>query len=120
MAIIYTLVNFGQKDFIKMNHMIKHIVFWRFYEKADGRSKAENLLIAKKMIEDMQGKIPGLLKVEAGINFSSSPRSCDLALYSEIATTDDLEIYRDHPEHQKVKDFLSLVRDDVWAVDYEI
>ena len=100
--------------------MIKHIVFWKFHDEAAGRTKEENLQIAKNMIEDMQGKIPGLKKVEAGINFSQSPNAFDLALYSEIESKEALEVYRDHPEHQKVKDFLADVRYEVKAVDYEI
>jgi hypothetical protein len=100
--------------------MVKHIVFWRFHDEADGRAKEENLQIAKKMIEGMQGKIPGLIKVEAGINFSQSPNAYDLALYSEIESPKALEVYRVHPEHAKVKDFLADVRYEVGAVDYEV
>jgi hypothetical protein len=100
--------------------MIKHIVFWKFHEEAAGRTKEENLQLAKKMIEDMHGKIPGLIKVEAGINFGQSPNAFDLALYSEIESQEALEVYRDHPEHVKVKEFLAEVRYEVKAVDYEV
>jgi len=100
--------------------MIKHIVFWRFHDEAGGRTKKENLEIAKELIEDMRGKIPGLIHVETGINFNPGERGSDLALYSELETREDLEVYRDHPAHQKVKGFLSEVRYEVRAVDYEV
>jgi hypothetical protein len=100
--------------------MIKHIVFWKFHERAAGCSKDENLETARRMIEGMEGKIPGLKHIEAGINKKPGERGSDLALYSEFDSLEDLQIYQDHPEHQKVKEFLSEVRYEVRAVDYEI
>lgn len=100
--------------------MVKHIVFWRFHDEAGGHTKKENLVIAKRFIEGMRGKIPGLIHLEAGINFNPEGRGSDLALYSEFGSREDLQIYQDHPEHMKVKDFLSEVRYEVRVVDYEV
>ncbi|MFH0992345.1 MAG: Dabb family protein [bacterium] len=100
--------------------MTKHIVFWKFKDTADGHTKEENLQEAKRLLEGMQGKIPGLLKTEVGINVNSTPQALDLALYSEFDSMNTLQIYQDHPEHVKVKEFLQKVRTDRWVVDYEV
>jgi hypothetical protein len=68
----------------------------------------------------MRGKIPGLKHIEAGINFSASETAYDLLLYAELGSRGDLEIYRNHPVHQPVKDFIGGVRSDGGVVDYEV
>ncbi|HTY07618.1 MAG TPA: Dabb family protein [Candidatus Edwardsbacteria bacterium] len=99
--------------------MVKHIVLWTFKPQADGRSKQENLAIAKQKLEAMNGKIPGLKHLEVGINYNQRQGAWDLALYSEHGTREDLEVYQNHPEHKKVVEYLGLVRDQRAVVDYE-
>jgi hypothetical protein len=57
--------------------MIKHIVMWKLHETANGNTKSVNAQLIKEKIESLRGKIPGLLKVEVGLNYKSS----DHALY---------------------------------------
>jgi hypothetical protein len=100
--------------------MIKHIVFWKFHDTAAGRTKEENLELAKHMMEGMVGKVPGIVKLEVGLHKDPAEHNGDLALYSEFNSWKDLDVYRVHPEHEKVKDFLADVRYEVRAVDYEV
>jgi hypothetical protein len=100
--------------------MIKHIVLWTLKETAEGRSKQENLVLAKQKLEAMAGKIPGLTHLEIGINYNQREGSWDLALYSELESKQALEGYQTHPEHLKVIEYLRTVRDQRAVVDYVI
>ena len=99
--------------------MVKHIVLWTFKENAAGQGKQENLTAAKEKLEAMNGKIPGMTHLEAGINFQTREGAWDLALYSEFESRQALEGYQSHPAHLKVIEFLRTVRDQRAVADYE-
>ncbi len=99
--------------------MVKHIVIWKLKEHAEGGSKSENALKAKKLLEGLTGKIPGLRLLEVGIDFAHTDSSADLVLYSEFDSKESLEQYRNHPEHLRVADFVSRIRSERQTVDYE-
>jgi hypothetical protein len=100
--------------------MIKHIVLWRLKEFAEGSIKQGNILKVKEMLEDMRGKIPGMLKLEVGLNSESSDSASDISLYTEFESRAALDAYQIHPVHMKVKEFLPLVRSERRVVDYEV
>lgn len=100
--------------------MIKHIVMWRLKESADGRDKRPNALIIKEKLESMRGKIPGMLRVEVGLDFGAVPDSSDVVLYAEFESKEALEGYQAHPEHVAFKDFIKDVRFERRVVDYEV
>lgn len=100
--------------------MIRHIVLWTFHKQADGRSQIENLQIAKRMLLDMKGQIPGIISIDCGINFNGSEAAWDLALFTEFETMEDLDVYQDHPAHLKVKEFMAKVRDKRAVADWNI
>jgi len=100
--------------------MIRHIVIWRFEERADGRDKAENLRLAGDLLRGMAGRVDGLLNLEAGINEPPSGEASDLALVAEFSGWPALRAYTDHPVHQEVVRFLRKVRTERRVVDYEI
>jgi len=100
--------------------MIKHIVLWKLKDYAEGASKKENALKVKKVLEDMVGKIPGIITLEVGLNFETSDAASDIALYSEFESREALDAYQIHPIHVKVKDFISSVRTERRVADYEI
>jgi hypothetical protein len=97
--------------------MIKHIVFWNIKEDLDIEGVFEEMKIR---VEDMNGKIPGLLKVELGRDFNGSEPSYQVALYSELENREALSTYQDHPLHQLVKEFIGAVTSARAVVDYEI
>ena len=99
--------------------MIKHIVLWKLKEEAEGRSKLENALLLKGELESMTGQIKEIRKLEVGINFNTGEDAYDLALFSEFATKQDLEIYQNHSEHQRVVAILRRLRDTRAVVDFE-
>ncbi|MEI6437835.1 MAG: Dabb family protein [Candidatus Omnitrophota bacterium] len=100
--------------------MIKHIVMWKLKETAHGKSRLENAKVIKDMLESLQGKVPGLLKIEAGIDFSGTEQSADVVLYSEFTTREALEEYQTHAAHEAVKIYLMGARSERRIADYEV
>lgn len=100
--------------------MVKHIVFWKLKESAGGRSAKDNALEMKSRLEALNGVIPGLIKLEVGVDFSRSRESADVALYSEFPDRAALEAYVSHPEHVAIGDFVGSLRSERIVVDYEV
>ncbi|SIP88696.1 Stress responsive A/B Barrel Domain [Alkalispirochaeta americana] len=98
--------------------MVKHLVFWKLKPRAAGRRAAENAREIQKRIEALQGRIPGLLRIEAGVDTSRTGASADLALYSEFSDQAALEAYQIHPEHQAVVAFIGELVESRQVVDY--
>ena len=99
--------------------MVKHIVLWRLKPEAHGRTAAENARAIKEKLEALRGRIPGLLAIEVGLDFSRTGDSCDLALYSEFESRAALDAYQAHPEHKAVMPFILEARRARHLVDYE-
>lgn len=100
--------------------MLKHIVAWRLKENAHGNSKRENAALIRQKLEALDGKIPGLLKIEVGINFTEDQDASDVVLYSEFGAKEDLLRYQKHPEHLAVVPFIKEACCERRVADYEI
>ncbi|MDZ4669140.1 MAG: Dabb family protein [bacterium] len=98
--------------------MIKHIVFWKLKEHANGMSKEENALAIKEKLESLKGKIEGLIQIEVGIDFLGSAESANLALYSEFESKEALDFYQQHPLHKAVMPFIAEARSERRVVDF--
>lgn len=99
--------------------MIRHIVFWKLKETANGMTAKEN---AKKLIElfsSLNGKIEELVSIESGMDFNKSNQAWDFALNTVFKTKEDLDAYQVHPEHLKIVEFVRTVVSDRSVVDYE-
>jgi quinol monooxygenase YgiN len=99
--------------------MVKHIVFWKLKEEANGMSKAENAAAIKQKLEDLNGKIEGCIKLEVGFDFLHSAESADVVLYSEFESKEALDFYANHPLHKAVMPFIAEARSERRVVDYE-
>ncbi|NVN90433.1 MAG: Dabb family protein [Desulfuromonadales bacterium] len=95
--------------------MITHIVFFKLTEPtADALAQVRDKLLS------MQGKIPQLRHLEAGIDVIRSERSCDVALVTRFDSLDDLQAYQVHPYHAgEVVPLMKSLCSSVVAVDYE-
>ena len=100
--------------------MIKHIVFWKLKEQANGLNKAENAAAIKENLEALNGQIKGLIHLEVGLDFLGSAESADLVLYSEFESKEALEFYASHPLHKAVMPFIAESRSERRVVDYEV
>lgn len=100
--------------------MIKHIVTWKLKDSANGNDKATNAKKIKEMLENLRGKIPGMVHIEVGIDYSRTDASFDLLLYSEFESKAALDGYQSHPLHKAVMPFIGEARLERVLVDYEV
>ena len=98
--------------------MIKHIVLFRI--KGNGEKKKENTSLFKDKLDELKNKIPEIKHIETGINISESLSSFDLILTTHFINSQDLDTYRNHPDHQKVVKLIEEVASEVAVVDYTI
>jgi hypothetical protein len=97
--------------------MIKHIVMWRVRgDTSDARRAASEQV--KQLFEQLRSLIPGLLKLEVGIDVSGVDCACDVVLYTEFDSVSALEAYATHPEHLRVRNELGDLRVARFQVDY--
>ena len=94
--------------------MIKHIVMWKFKENEEEKMK-EFL----EGLNRLKGIIPEIKNMETGINVKKK-NEYDAILISEFESMEDLETYKNHPEHIKVSNLCKSIRIDRQAIDYEI
>lgn len=73
----------------------------------------------KSLLESLAGRIPGLLKIEVGLNFLDDVNASDVALYSEFADRRALAVYQDHPEHLAVKPLIGALTSERRVADYD-
>ena len=99
--------------------MLKHVVMWRLKESAEGRTKEENAIHIKEILELLPYKIKEIRNLEVGINMIRASPSYDLVLIVDFANMMDLQAYQAHPEHVKVADYVLKVRETRAVVDYE-
>lgn len=94
--------------------MIKHIVLFKLKDPS-----VENIEHTASVLRELKGKVEQLRGLEVGIDIVKSARSYDIALIAEFDSLEDLEGYQVHPEHKKVIEHMSRVRESQVAVDFE-
>ena len=98
--------------------MLKHIVFWRFADNAEGHAKQENMDIVKDGLLSLMDKVPSLRSAEVGQDVLHSGMSFDMCLICEFDDLDGMIAYRDHPEHVKVAGYIAKVKTERAVIDY--
>jgi len=99
--------------------MVTHLVFFKLHPQAGGSSAGDNAAELVRRLQELPARIPEIAALEAGRDFSGSPASYDVGLYTRFRSREDLETYRVHPEHQKVVAFVQQVTSARAVVDYE-
>lgn len=79
--------------------MVKHIIIWKIKE--DEQNKEQIKRNVKKELEQLEGKIEGLLKMSI-ITESLDSSSGDLMMDSLFESNEALKAYQKHPLHQHV------------------
>ena len=97
--------------------MIKHIVMWKVRGDT-AQEKRETALIVKQCFEGLAGRIPGMKRVEVGIDISGVDYACDVVLYTEFESQEALNSYASHPDHLRVREQLGNMRTARYQVDY--
>jgi hypothetical protein len=97
--------------------MVKHIVMWNVRGETSAQKK-EAAALVKTAFESLTGKIPGLTRLEVGLDVSAVDYACDVVLYTEFESQESLDAYATHPEHLRVKQLVGDVRIARHQVDY--
>lgn len=100
--------------------MIKHVVFFRLHDEAEGHTKLENAQIIRDGLLALKDKIDVLVDETVGINIPNAQNTdYDICLTCTFASWDDLYTYANHPEHVKVAQYIGKCKSARSAVDYE-
>lgn len=97
--------------------MINHVVLFKLND-YPAEEKSAILSELKSLLEGLKDKINEVKHIEVGLNYEVEAKSFDICLISHFETMEDLDIYRVHPEHQKVVKRFGEVTDSRAAVDY--
>ena len=98
--------------------MIRHIVMWNVRAES-GEQRTRNIEVLKSAFLSLRGRIPGMLKLEVGVDTSRVDYACDVVLYSEFESQKALDAYATHPEHLRVKAAIGDIRIARHQVDYK-
>jgi hypothetical protein len=95
---------------------------WKLKPVAEGKTKAENAEVIKKLLESLPNKIEELEHVEVGINIleEEDEAICDVVLTTQCKTEADLKAYAGHPDHQQVVSFIKKVVTERRVADYKL
>ena len=100
--------------------MIKHVVFFRLHDEAEGKSKLENAQIIRDGLLALKDKIDVLVDETVGINIPNAKNTDhDICLTCTFNTWEDLDTYATHPEHVKVAQYIGKCKSARSAVDFE-
>lgn len=83
--------------------MVKHVIIWTLKDNFSEKEKQEIKASIKEGLEDLKGKIPGLLGIKVYTDGLSSSNG-DLMLDSMFEDRAALSVYASHPEHVAVAD----------------
>lgn len=100
--------------------MVKHVVFFRLLDEAEGHTKLENAQIIREGLLALRSKVDVLVSEEVGINIPNAAKTdYDLCLICEFHSWKDVDTYQNHPEHLKVASYIAKCKSARAAVDYE-
>ncbi|WP_207238104.1 MULTISPECIES: Dabb family protein [unclassified Pseudomonas] len=95
-----------------MNPLLSNRQVLRLWKVPGGSSaeRPERAGRVKALLEELRGRIPGVLHIEVGIDYGHFEQSCDAVLDSEFESKETLNAYVTYPEHFRVRDLLLGVR----------
>lgn len=99
--------------------MIHHVVVWRLNDEAKGASWPVIVEQLERNMAAMRVSVPGLLRLELGVNRARVPDAADLMLYSEFESWPALKGYEAHPLHHELRELIAPLRIERRVVDYQ-
>lgn len=96
--------------------MIYHSVLFKWKPE----TPSDKIEAAIQALNALQGKVPSLLMIRAGVNFSDRSGGFSHLLISTFSSQTDLQAYQIHPDHQKVViDFIRPILAELVVGDIE-
>ena len=83
--------------------MVKHVILWTIKEDYKGAEKEKIIAGIKEGLENLKGKIPGLLEIKV-VTDGLPGSTADVMLDSSFESYEALKSYSTHPEHVAVAD----------------
>jgi hypothetical protein len=99
--------------------MIRHIVIWRLNAEAKVAGQIKDIALIQRSVASLRSAVPGLLRMELGINQSPLADAADLLLYSEFESWQALRGYDDHPLHEELRALIRPLRTERRVIDHE-
>ena len=94
--------------------MLRHIVMMKFNEKGKAENGAAKI---KDMLHGLLKTVEPLKKMEVGVSDFDN-NVFGLVLTADFEDEAGLNVYRAHPDHVKILDYMKEVVEQVAAVDY--
>ena len=113
------MFNLGERQETVLK-ILKHLVIWRFHERAEGKTRVENMRLVAEKLRALVGAAPTLLSLEVGEDVLHSPQSGDMALVCEFRSVEDMHAYRDFPPHAEISAYIKLVASERRVADFFI
>jgi len=99
--------------------MIRHVVMWKVKE-SEGFSARQNAERLRDALLALDGVVPGLLAIEAGVNEQEGTDAMDVVLITSFADYAALDRYQRHPAHLQVAELVKSIRSERRAVDFSV
>jgi hypothetical protein len=96
--------------------MFKHVIMWKVEESE--LSKEETCVKIKELLEGLNGKIPGLINIDVGINTLNADNTFDVVFTGTFESKDAYVAYGQHEEHAKIVPFFKTIKLGRAIVDY--
>lgn len=90
--------------------MIRHTIMWRFTDNFDGMNKDDIMDKITELFVFLKNTIQEIKFMSVERDVIKSERSYDMIYITEFESLEALEVYRVHPEHVKVAEFIGKVR----------
>jgi hypothetical protein len=98
--------------------VIRHIVLLALAAD-DHQAREADAAGIRERLEALPALIPQVITLEVGRSLGLVAGHWDLALFTEFASTADLEEYQAHPDHVKVLEYIAPRVSQKAVVDYE-
>ena len=97
--------------------MVKHIILWKLKNEHNNEEVKQGI---KSNLEDLLGKIPGLIEIKVQTK-SLASSNADVMLYSVFENEAALKGYATHPNHVYVADtFVRPFTETRLCLDFEV
>ena len=99
--------------------MIRHVIMWKFTEEFEGMNKDMIMDAVEEKFRHLKKTIPEIKFMSVERDVLRSVRSFDMIYVTEFESLEALEVYRVHPEHVKVAEFIGKIRTAQAVTDTE-